>query len=192
LARLSTAGKQQNVPIDPSRDSYLVGRAQAGERDAVAELYRLHSPAIFRYFFFRVPDQATAEDLTGEVFLKMLEGLPRYVDRGYPFAAWLFRIAHDRLVDYHRRKASHGSGPLSDRLVDAGADTERSAMRAQGDRELHARLAELTSEQRLVVQLRFVEGYSLQETAAILAKTPGAIKALQHRALQQLARKLNR
>jgi RNA polymerase sigma-70 factor (ECF subfamily) len=180
------------VPIDQSRDTDLVGRAQAGEADAVAELYRHHSPAIFRYFFFRVPDQATAEDLTGEVFLKMLEALPRYVDRGYPFAAWLFRIAHDRLVDYHRRKASHGSGPLSDRLVDAGADTELSAQRAQEDRELHARLAELTSEQRLVVQLRFVEGYSLQETAAILAKTPGAIKALQHRALQQLARKLDR
>jgi RNA polymerase sigma-70 factor (ECF subfamily) len=180
------------VPNYQSSEPDVVKRAQAGDGDAIAEIYQLHSPAIFRYFYFRLTDREAAEDLTGAVFLQMIEALPRYEDRGLPFAAWLFRIAHDRLVDHHRRSAYRQSGPLSEVLVDSAADTEGLAMRAHEDQGLHALMTELTGEQRMVVQLRFIEGYNLQETAKIMAKSSGAIKALQHRALRQLARKLNR
>jgi RNA polymerase sigma-70 factor (ECF subfamily) len=180
------------VPNYQSSETALVRRAQAGDADAVGEIYQLHSPAIFRYFYFRLSDRESAEDLTGAVFLQMIEALPRYEDRGLPFAAWLFRIAHDRLVDHHRRSAYRQSGPLSDQLVDSAAETENLAMRSHEDQGLRALMSELTGEQRMVVQLRFIEGYNLQETADLMAKSPGAIKALQHRALRQLARKLNR
>lgn len=168
----------------------LVQRAQAGEADALTELYRQHSPAIYRYCLFRVRDPAAAEDLASEVFLRAVEGLPRYVDRGAPLAAWLFRIAHDRVVDFHRRAANRPAEELSDHLPDHQPGTEAQALGRLEAGRLTALLAQLTDEQQLVVQLRFLEGYSLEEAARLMGKTTGAIKALQHRALRQLARQL--
>jgi RNA polymerase sigma-70 factor (ECF subfamily) len=157
----------------------------------VAELYRQHAPAIFRYFTFRTQDRATAEDLTGAVFVKMVEGLARYEERGAPFSAWLFRIAHDRLVDHHRRSALRQTEALSEALEDDTPGTEAQAMTRSAQRRLQQLVANLSEDQRIVVQLRFVEGYSLEECAQLLQKTTGAIKALQHRALRQLAERMD-
>jgi RNA polymerase sigma-70 factor (ECF subfamily) len=180
------------VPTDLTQEQGLIQRAQAGDTDAVAQLYERHAPAIFRYLFFRVHDRATAEDLTGEVFVKVVEALPRYVDRGLPFAAWLFRIAHDRAVDHHRRSAYRDADALSDQLPAPDASTEDEAFGAHESAVLFDHVRFLTDDQQLVIHLRFVEGYNLEETAKLMSKTPGAIKALQHRALRQLARRLER
>ena len=180
------------MPSSHDIELALIHRAQRGEPEAVAELYRIHSPAIYRYFYFRVHDRATAEDLTGEVFVKMVEGLPRFVDRGAPLAAWLFRIAHDRVVDHHRRAAHRQTEALSDGLEASEPGTETQALQRAEMERVSAVVATLTDEQRMVIQLRFVEGYSLEQCASLLRKTPGAIKALQHRALRQLAGKLER
>lgn len=180
------------VPAPNSSEQDLVHRARGGDADAVAELYRLHAPAIFRYFTFRTQDRATAEDLTGAVFVKMVEGLPRYQERGAPITAWLFRIAHDRLVDYHRRLVHRQTEPLSEALEAEGSGTEAQAMERSEMQRVQALVASLTDEQRTVIQLRFVEGYNLEDCARRLNKTTGAIKALQHRALRQLAEKLER
>ncbi len=168
----------------------LVRLAQQSDVEATAELYHRHAPAIFRYFYFRVNDQPTAEDLTGDVFLEMVKALPRYQDLGVPFAAWLFRIAHDQMVDHYRRAANRPTEELSEALLDGnpGPDVE-AELRVETGR-LHEALNFLTNEQQLVIQLRFIEGYSLDETAHIMEKTTGAIKAMQHRALSRLARKL--
>jgi RNA polymerase sigma-70 factor (ECF subfamily) len=182
----------EHVPASPDSEASLIRRAQQGDAEAVAELYRLHSPAVYRYFYFRVHDRATAEDLTGEVFVKMVEGLPRFVERGAPLAAWLFRIAHDRVVDHHRRTAYRQSEPLSDGLELGGPGTEAQALQQAEMERIRAAVATLTEEQRMVIQLRFVEGYNLEQCATIMRKTTGAIKALQHRALHQLAGKLDR
>ena len=178
------------MPTNLAAESANVRRAQSGDADAVADLYHAHAPAIFRYFALRVEDQASAEDLTAEVFTKMVSALPAYTDRGVPFAAWLFRIAHDRLIDHYRRSALRRSDPLDDRLPDGQPSIESQAIRRTEDQQLHSLIDELTDEQRMVVQLRFVEGYSLEETAQVLNKTVGAIKSMQHRALRQLARRL--
>jgi RNA polymerase sigma-70 factor (ECF subfamily) len=179
------------VPAPNPAEPVLVRRAREGDAEAVAELYRLHAPVIFRYFLFRVPDQPTAEDLTGEVFVKMVEGLPRYEERGVPLAAWLFRMAHDRLVDYHRRARYRQTEELSDTQVAEDPGTEAQAMTQAELHRVRQLMADLTDEQRLVIQLRFVEGYSLEDCARLLKKTAGAIKALQHRALRQLGQKLS-
>jgi RNA polymerase sigma-70 factor (ECF subfamily) len=168
----------------------LIQRAQAGDAEAVAQLYQAHAPAIYRYFMLRVQEPAAAEDLTGEVFLKVVEALPRYVDRGVPFAGWLFRIAHDRAVDYRRRSAVRQVADLPDAAPDGAADTEAQALGRVERQHLATLVAELTEDQQFVIQLRFVEGLSLEETATLLGKTAGAIKALQHRALQRLGRRL--
>lgn len=178
-------------PTQPS-ESALVERARRGEAEAIAELYRLHAPAIFRYFYFRVPDRRTAEDLTGEVFVKMVEALPRYEERGHPITAWLFRMAHDRMVDHHRRAAHRQTEPLSDTLEAREAGTEAQALDQAEQQQLRTLLRTLSDEQQVVIQLRFIEGYSLEECAHLLGKTTGAIKSLQHRALRQLGQKLDR
>ena len=171
-------------------DQALIQRAQAGDAQAVAKLYEGYAPAIFRYLYGRVSIRAVAEDLTAEVFLKMVEGLPRYVDRGLPIGAWLFRIAHDRLVDYFRRSSQRQHEPLSEMLVDETDGTETAALRQVEVRTLFALFNGLTDEQRLVLQLRFIEGYSLEYTAGLMQKTIGAVKALQFRALRHLAGQL--
>ena len=174
--------------IEPS----LISRARRGEADAVAELYRLHSPTIFRYFYFRVNDRGTAEDLTGEVFVKMVEGLPRYEERGVPITAWLFRMAHDRLVDHHRRSTVRQTEELSDSQEAEGPSTEALILERAEMRRVRDLIEGLTEDQRTVIQMRFVEGYSLEETARLLKKTTGAVKALQHRALRHLGQRLTR
>jgi RNA polymerase sigma-70 factor (ECF subfamily) len=168
----------------------LIRRAQQGEVDALAELYRRHASTIFRYFAFRTHDLAVAADLTGEVFLKMVEGLNGYVDRGVPFVAWLFHIARARMADHYRHSARHPTTSLSDLVVDKGANPESEAADQADLRRLAEGLSRLTDEQKRVIQLRFIEGYSLEEAARIMNKTTGAVKALQHRALQSLARQL--
>jgi RNA polymerase sigma-70 factor, ECF subfamily len=180
------------VPVLPSSEPTLVERARRGEAEAVAELYRLHSPAIFRYFFFRVRERAMAEDLTGEVFVKMVEGLPRYEERGHPITAWLFRIAHDRFVDHHRRAALRPTEPLADTQVATELGTEAQAIERAQQQQLWQLMGSLTEEQQTVIQLRFIEGYSLEDCARLLHKSTGAIKSLQHRALRQLGQKFER
>jgi RNA polymerase sigma-70 factor, ECF subfamily len=178
------------APNFPEQD--LVFRARGGDADAVAELYRQHAPAVFRYFSFRTQDRATAEDLTGAVFVKMVEGLERFEERGAPISAWLFRIAHDRLVDFHRRSALRQTEALSEAMEADDPGTEAQAMTRAEQQRIQRLVANLSEDQRTVIQLRFVEGYSLEECAQLLYKTTGAIKSLQHRALRQLAERLDR
>jgi RNA polymerase sigma-70 factor (ECF subfamily) len=170
------------------RSKELIRRAREGEAEAVSELYRQHAPKIFRYFYLRLKDQAVAEDLTGEVFLRMVQSLPQYADSGAPIAAWLFRIAHDRLVDYHRQ--NRPVDELPEQLHDPQPGLEAQAVDASELRDVMRFVETLTEEQQLVVQLRFIEGLSVEETAQLLNKTPGAVKALQHRALRSLMEKL--
>jgi RNA polymerase sigma-70 factor, ECF subfamily len=171
-------------------DQALIRQAQAGRAEAVASLYQHYAPVIFRYLFVRVSDRAAAEDLTGDVFLKMVEALPRYEDRGTPIAAWLFRIAHDRLVDYYRRSSLRQHEPLIETTPDGEPGPEGAVLTRMDGEQLYTLLRGLTEEQQLALQLRFIEGYSLEDTAALMQKTVGAIKALQHRGLRQLARQL--
>lgn len=169
----------------------LVARAQQGELDAFAELYRWYAPFIFRYLVIRLNDKLAAEDLTSEVFLKAQESLRRYTRRNVPFAAWLFRIAHDRMVD-HRRAAARRPTPsaLSEDILDEALGPEAAAASRLQARQLAEATASLTDEQQTVIHLRLIEGYNLDETARIMQKRIGAVKALQHRALKSLAKKL--
>ena len=177
------------LPADPP-DQVLVERAQAHDSGAVGELYRRYAGQIYRFCLFRVSDEATAQDLTADVFLDMLEALPRYVNKGRPFGAWLYRIAHDRVVDYYRRHARRPSEELTESLMDQAPGPEAAAALNADLQQLRAAMPLLSEEHRLVLQLRFVEGYDVEQTARILEKSVGATKVLQHRALKQLALRL--
>ena len=172
------------------QEAELVRRAQSGDRDAFAALYRAYVQAIYRYMLVRLSNAQQAEDLTAEVFLRAVDGLPRYSNRGLPFGAWLFRIARDRLVDYYRQSARRPTLALEDslpsELPDPGAAAEGMAL----TQALSEALRQLTDEQRDVIQFRYMENWSLEETAQALNKSVNAIKALQHRALGALYRLL--
>ncbi len=173
-----------------SIEQALIQRAQSGDDSALGEIYHRYAPAVFRYFLFRTNDAAAAEDLTAEVFVRLVSSVHRYRDQGVPFAAWLFRIAHDRAVDHQRYAARHPTETLSDNTVDPRPGPE-SQVAHQADKDrLSEAMRGLTDDQQLTVQLRFIEGYNLEDTAQIMGKTVGAVKALQHRALQNLSQRL--
>lgn len=170
-------------------DSELVIRAKAGDHAAFTQIYERYAPAIYRYIYFRVGEAELAEDLQAEVFLRMLEGLHRYEDRGWPISAWLYRIAHDRTIDTIRRRRNRQHLPLESwgGMVDG---PEGSVSAKLDHEELKRTLDDLTADQRQVIQMRFMADMSIQEVANKLGRTEGSVKALQHRGLQSLARRL--
>jgi RNA polymerase sigma-70 factor (ECF subfamily) len=169
-------------------EQQLVVRAQRGDREAVAALYRLHVDAIARYIAYRVPDDAAVEDLTAEVFLRMVEGLPTYRSTGAPFEAWLYRIAAARVADYFRHQARSPEGELDEKsTADVARALELDLAQQEEFATLRAALQQLSDEQQTILLLRFVERKSHEEVARILGKSERAVAVAQHRALKKLA-----
>ena len=167
----------------------LVLRAQAGDRAALEELYRLHFDRIYSYLQLSVGNRHDAEDLTNQTFIRMLERLDRFVWRQVPFSAWLFRIAHNLAMDHFRagrRWQPEAEPPESDDSVEPSA--EDAALRAIAQQSLLGMIDRLSHDQQQVLTLKFGFDFSNAEVAAILGKTEGAVKSLQHRALVTLER----
>ncbi|MCI0441503.1 MAG: RNA polymerase sigma factor [Chloroflexi bacterium] len=171
----------------------LVKLAQEGDAASFAALYERFYDQIYRYVAFKTSNATEAEDITGEVFVKMLESISSFRWQGYPFSSWLFRIAHNLVIDSFRRKGRKKTVSL-----DAVASTA-SASSADLDGHLDMKLAMkevqramggLTSLQREVISLRFAAGLSVAETAKAVGKKENAVKALQHAGLKKLKRLL--
>jgi RNA polymerase sigma-70 factor (ECF subfamily) len=173
-------------PLTTVRERSLVDRAREMDAAAWDELYTLHYGAIQRYAMFRVADPAAADDIAAEVFLEAVRGIGKYRYRGIAFRAWLYRIAHNLTSDFRKRMAARADRETSDEQALALARDEDFAPGVQRQRDLHAAVALLTDEQQQVVILRFFEGLSLAETAEATGRNSGAIKSLQHRALERL------
>ena len=170
-------------------DDALIRRAQALDPGALAELYDRHFDGIYRYLFTRLRHQADAEDFTEQVFLKMVDSIQRYRPRGVAFSSWLYRIAHNLLVDRYRR-AGREAVELTERVRDARpqADPATLAQNSEDRRHLVAALRRLTPEQQRVITMRFIDNLSVDEIARLMRRRPGAIHSMQHRALASLYR----
>ncbi len=168
----------------------LIDRAKRGDREAIAEIYDRHVDRIYRYVRYRIVDGRVAEDITADVFLKAIESLDRFDERGVPFIAWLYRIAHARVIDYWRRLQRRPEVEIDDPTVQEVVFDEEDANETDvlQHRSLLKAVQHLTDEQQQVITLHFREGLSMTEIAQIMDKTEGAIKALQRRALEALAR----
>ena len=173
--------------VDPS-DGDLVRRAHGGDVSAVGQLYDRHHERIFRYVRSRVSDSHLAEDLTGEVFTRMVISLPEYRPTVVPFRAWLYRIAHNLVVDHYRKESHQVSVPLYHAESQSGeAENPASIVERQITVErVYRALDRLAPSQREVVVLRFLVGLSLREVALTLGRSIAAIKSLQHRGLAAL------
>jgi RNA polymerase sigma-70 factor (ECF subfamily) len=169
----------------------LVRRVRAQDPHAFDELYSRYSPRVFGYLFQRLNgDAEEAEDLTADVFAKVYEKIDGFQPQGAPLSAWVFRIAHNRLIDSVRRRprqtliALDDAPEITSGPVFAGIDQQVALD------QIKLGLTRLTNEQRQVVVLRFLEGKSLAETAEIVRRNEDAVKKLQARGLASLRRGL--
>jgi RNA polymerase sigma-70 factor (ECF subfamily) len=168
----------------------LVAEAQRGNTQAFGRIFDEYAGPIYRFIASRVNHPSDAEDLTQLVFVKALEALPRYEARGIPFGGWLFRLARNAIIDQIRTRRDHLS------LVAATTrESEETGPEAMAD--LHSdldrvaeALAELTDDQREVIELRFFAGLSVAETAEAMGRHDGTIRGLQFRAIAALRRSL--
>ncbi len=165
---------------------------RASENEAcLSGLYDEYYDRIARYAFVRIGNTADAEDIASEVFLKALDSIDRYQDRGLPMQAWLFKIAHNLVVDYLRNKSKKSTLPLDTIKIAGETDpAEKAEINLEMER-VHTAMQSLTEEQREVVRLRFFGGLSSREVGELLNKNDGAVREMQRAAMEKLRKLMN-
>lgn len=170
----------------------LIQRAQTGDRQAFADLYERYQPAIYNYMYYRIDDPDCAEELTCEVFVRMVQNIQRYQNQGQPCLAWLYTIARNLRIDYYRQNGKAQMVDLEDRLPDQEkslTETVEIHLKAECLKKV---LPYLTEDQQFVVLAKFIEGRNNAEIALLMGKPESAIKSLQHRALATLRRAIEK
>ncbi len=175
------------TPVGQDEDAVLAVRARGGDAGAFGLLYDRHVEAIFRYVYYRVRNDAEAEDLTSEVFMRALRAIPRYEPR-QAFLAWLYRIARNAVIDRARRGGRQVSfeDALQHPSVDKIVEPDSEILARSDSDSLRSALNHLTPLQQEVIVLRFLEGFSTQEIARIVGKREGTIRGIQFRAMGAL------
>ena len=168
----------------------LVHRAQNGDKEAFTELYETYFSKLYRYVVVRIGNRAEAEDMTQQVFVKAYKSISSYRWRGVPFSAWLFRIAHNLVVDFFRKESKRPTVPLEESLVASDDNVQQVVERRLDVERVMAATRQLTAAQREVISLRFAGGLAIAEVARVMGKKEGAVKALQHSAIAALRRVL--
>jgi RNA polymerase sigma-70 factor (ECF subfamily) len=171
----------------------LVRQAQTGDGEAFGQLYDRYVDTVFRFIYFRVNDRALAEDFTSETFLRALRRIGTISYQGRDIGAWFITIARNIVLD-HMKSARHRLEVTTADTVEGSLrgneqaqSTENAVLDTLASERLMQAVAQLGDEQRECITLRFIQGLSVSETAAVMGKNDGAIKALQHRAVRKLA-----
>ena len=178
-----------NETYSETEVSRLVDRAVGGHFGAFGELYSIYLDRIYRYVFYQVKDKMTAEDLTEEIFLKAWKAIGRYKQKKLAFSAWLYRIAHNYIIDYFRTRRQHLV--LEEATLAADSNPEQEAEEKLIQQELAEAISYLPPQQRQVIILKFIEGLDNREIAQIMQKRQGAVRVMQMRALMALRQKLS-
>lgn len=167
-------------------DTDVISRAVRRDENAFAEIYTAQSPQVFRYIYYLTGNYQEADDLTSEVFLKAWQAIHRYEDRGFPISSWLVRIAHNLTMKQLKRRRPRIS--LDD--IELRADerySPHSVFTAGVEAETVRRaVLQLPDIQRQVIICRFIEHMSYEEVEAVVGKSAGAVRVIQHRAIQRL------
>lgn len=170
----------------------LVKKAQNGEAAAFGRLYDEYIEPIYRFVYLKVSHKADAEDITQQVFLNAWQNVGNYRSQGFPFSSWLYKIAHNAVIDYYRIKSSRPHIEF-ETAAEIAAETD---IDNEIDKNFELMLIKnaiqkLPPDQQNIVIMKFVEELSNKEVAKILDKTEGAIRVVQHRALKQLKKHLD-
>jgi RNA polymerase sigma-70 factor (ECF subfamily) len=167
-----------------------IARAKAGEEAALITIYEWYKPRIQRFMHYRLGNRHAAEDLTTEVFLRMLQHLPGFRLQDSSFQAWLFQIARNLVVDDFRKQSVRDHEPINETLEGDEEQPEEIAQYRMQSAELQEALLELTDGQLDVIGLRFIADLSIGEVAQTLEKSESAVKSLQARGLRSLQQRL--
>jgi RNA polymerase sigma-70 factor (ECF subfamily) len=186
---MSNVGK---VMQQPPNEQVVINQAQRGDEEAVTLLYETHVDAIFEYVRYRVDSKSTAEDLTSEVFLRMVRGLANYQSQGVPFRAWLFRIAANLVIDHYRQRKKGSDVPLLDDYASDDTDPFERLADSENQLRLQVAIRALPETYQDLLLLRFVENLPHTEIAKIMNKSAAALRAMQYRALKSLAEQFER
>jgi RNA polymerase sigma-70 factor (ECF subfamily) len=185
----SQSVKKSRMPLTNERQ--LVLQAQAGNAEAFGQLYDAYMERIYRFVYFRVEDQQTAEDLTSQVFLRAWNNLDRFRLGRTPYLAWLYTIAHNAVIDHYRtRKVTTALEDVRLSQPDYAEVVENDIDFAVEMNSIKSAMQTLTDDQQQVLTLKFIEGMSNDEIARHLGKREGAVRALQMRGLRALAKQL--
>jgi len=166
----------------------ILSLASQGDRDAFGQLYERYVERIFNYVYYRTGNTHDAEDLTARVFQRAMNHIQKYTDRGVPFSAWLYRIAHNLVANWHRDGSRKQEIPLDDLpiLPTKGDHPEKNLVRSQEQDALLRMIRKLPAERQNLLILKFVEDMSNAEIGAIMGRSEGAVKSLYHRTLLAL------
>lgn len=168
----------------------LIKRVQKRDAEAFGRLYDQYSPAIYRFVLLKVGNKAATEDLTHQAFLKAWQNIENYQSLGFPFSSWLYRIAHNLVIDYYRTERPYLN------LETIQEVSVKSNLEEKIDQEFELNLIktaikELSAEQQTIIIMKFVEDLTNKEIAAVLGKSEGAIKIAQYRSLENLKKIIN-
>jgi RNA polymerase sigma-70 factor (ECF subfamily) len=187
--RVTRPAEEPDMAAEHTEIWSLVSRAQEGDGEAFGQLYDRYVDTVFRFIYFRVNDRTLAEDFTSETFLRALRRIGTISYQGRDIGAWFVTIARNIVLDHVKSARARMEITTADTLEgkERAPSPEQSVIDALTSDTLMAAVSRLGDEQRECVMLRFVQGLSVSETAAVMGKNDGAIKALQHRAVRKLA-----
>jgi RNA polymerase sigma-70 factor (ECF subfamily) len=169
----------------------LVRRAQQRDQEAFAQLYEGYFDRIYRYVVLRIGNEMEAEDITQQVFLNAMRSISSFRWKGVPFSAWLFRIAHNQVVDYLRKRTRQATESIDESLAINKSDHHLVVEQRLDIEQLILATKRLTKAQQEVIALRFVSELSTAQVAKVMGKSEGAVKALQHSAIVALRKTLS-
>lgn len=176
---------------EANSDELALVRRAATDPEAFGELYERHVRRIYNYIYYRTGDHHDAEDLTARVFQRALRHVGSFQDKGVPFTAWLYRIAHNLVANWHRDQSNRRTfsldGPVQvPEVTDDNEDVHDKTTEREDARELRAALSRLPADRQQLIMLKYVAGLTNAEIGAAMGKSEGAVKALLHRTLLSL------
>jgi RNA polymerase sigma-70 factor (ECF subfamily) len=174
-------------------DDLALARRSAADREAFGVLYERHVRRIYSYIYYRTGNHHDAEDLTARVFQRAFGHISEFTDRGVPFSAWLYRIAHNLVANWHRDRSRRPTVSLDDRAASgvAGEHPEAQALASEEKTLLLDAVRRLPDDRQQLLILKFVERLSNSEVGEIMGRTEGAVKSLYHRTLTSLREELD-
>lgn len=170
----------------------LVKKIKKGDKEAFGEIYELFAERIFRYIYLKIGNKEEAEDLTQQVFVRAWESLDNFQFRKNPFSSWVYRIAHNLVVDFYRKKndALSLNHDIEIEIIDS-LDLDESLYYREESKKILRLINQLPTEQKDILILRFVSDLSYREIAKIMKKNPLTLRVLQHRALKKIRELIN-
>lgn len=179
--------------VEETSEAALIERAKH-DPEAFGRLYDLYADRIYTYIYYRVGNAPDAEDLTARLFMRVLKALPRYSDRGAPFASWLYRIAHNLVANFHRDQKRRPTVPIDDLPISSQRREAPDQLVEQQDdaRSLWNVINQLNEDRRELLLLKFGDGLSNAQIGEVMGRTEGAVKSLYHRTLLTLREELEK